>query len=305
MFKLPIKEIVINSSSVVNAYAAADVSHATPLAATAVVEGDTVVIDGFGQFLVPALVEDAADPAFGFITPAVDAVAGVFDITPPATVAIGEVWDLRLTFTQGPRVLSEIWSYGEKRTFQGGAIAAATAAGWVDAFVAAQTVNPEYFGEEQVLEFSNVADKLRVTFKPGYEGLGIRLARTVEANDTTGLDTTLVIATVAEPSEGVNLGKQIEAEVRNATFDNIDPYGIQLGGNAQGVDVRGKYTEIHWTSVAPMNGFEPHSMTGYGDANTETNHAPTEQSAYCNEVSVSADVIAILSKLTGFVDEVA
>lgn len=304
MFKLPIKEIVINSSSVVSAYAAADANHATPLAAAAVVEGDVVVIEGFGAFTVPALVEDAAPPAFGFITPAVDATPGVYDITPPANVVIGETWDLRLTFSQGPRVLSEIWSYGEKRTFQSQPLATADAAGWVDAMVAAQSVNPEYFGSEQVLSFANVGDKLRISFKPGYEGIGIKLARAVEAFNITGLESTLAIAVVTEPSEGVNLGKQIEAEVRNATYANIDPYGIQFGGNAQGVDVRGKYTEIHWIAAGPLNDFEPHAMTGYGDANTETAHGATEQSAYCNEVSVSADVIAILSKLTGYKNEV-
>ena len=112
------------------------------------------------------------------------------------------------------------------------------------------------------------------------------------------IDKNKVIATVTEPNEGVNLGKQIEAEVRNATYDNIDPYGIQSGGNSQGVDVRGTYTEVHWSSAAPLNEFEPHAMTGYGDANTETVHGATDQSVYCNEGTGMGDVIIALTALT-------
>jgi hypothetical protein len=294
MFKLPIKEIVINSASVVteilSAAAGADPGDA----------GNIIKIEGFGEFVVPVT------GTYGFKTVAVPAAVGVYDITPPAdtAVAAGENWDLRLTFTQGPRVLSEIWSYGEKRTFQSGELAAATGVAWVDAMVAAQVVNPEYFGTENVLAFTNAAGKLRISFKPGYEGIGIALARTVEAFDIVGKETNLVITTVTEPNEGINLGKQIEAEVQNATYNNIDPYGIQLGGNAKGVDVRGLYTEVHWKASAPLNGFEPHEMTGYGDANTETQHEGTDQSAYINEGSAASAIALVELLVTGGPDPV-
>jgi hypothetical protein len=50
------------------------------------------------------------------------------------------------------------------------------------------------------------------------------------------------------PSEGVGLGRHIEESVQNSTGENLDPYGSR-GGNDT-VDVRGKYTEITWSSAA-------------------------------------------------------
>jgi hypothetical protein len=49
-------------------------------------------------------------------------------------------------------------------------------------------------------------------------------------------------------SEGVGLGRHIEESVQNSTGENLDPYGSR-GGNDT-VDVRGKYTEITWSSAA-------------------------------------------------------
>jgi hypothetical protein len=60
--------------------------------------------------------------------------------------------------------------------------------------------------------------------------------------------------------------------VQNSTGENLDPYGSR-GGNDT-VDVRGKYTEITWSSAAGdvSQGWAPHEMLGYGDANTETRY---------------------------------
>lgn len=288
MFKLPIKEVIVNSDTVVTS----DGTLGTPAA------GDVITIEGFGAFVVPT----TTGAPFGHVTPTAPAVAGIFDITPPATATIvaGEVHNLHLTFDQAGRVLSDIWTYGEQRTFQSAPLATGDSLGWATAFVDGQTVNPEYFGMENVLSFSVAGtgpnEKLRVTFKPGYEGIGIRMARSIDAFNIVGIETTLDITTVTEASEGVNLGKQIEAEVRNATFDNIDPYGINFGGNTA-VDVRSTYTETHFVSGPHLNGFEPHGVTGYGDANTETNHAAVEMSVYTNDASVGADVLTALAAL--------
>jgi hypothetical protein len=53
---------------------------------------------------------------------------------------------------------------------------------------------------------------------------------------------------ITAPSEGVGLGRHIEESVQNSTGENLDPYGSR-GGNDT-VDVRGKYTEITWSSAA-------------------------------------------------------
>jgi hypothetical protein len=95
----------------------------------------------------------------------------------------------------------------------------------------------------------------------------------------------------------------IEAEVRNATFENIDPYGVAFGGNSS-VDVRGMYTEVHWVTTLDSNGWEPHAMLGFGDANTTTNYAPRQYSAFVNEASAAA-AITSLTKLASNTPNIA
>jgi hypothetical protein len=61
------------------------------------------------------------------------------------------------------------------------------------------------------------------------------------------------------------------------------------------VDVRGKYTEITWSSAAgdvSQDGL-PHEMLGYGDANTETRYGNVMFSAYMNEASAAAAIVII------------
>jgi hypothetical protein len=61
-------------------------------------------------------------------------------------------------------------------------------------------------------------------------------------------------------SEGVGLGRHIEESVQNSTGENLDG---SRGGNDT-VDVRGKYTEITWSSAAGdvSPGWAPHEMLG-------------------------------------------
>jgi hypothetical protein len=64
----------------------------------------------------------------------------------------------------------------------------------------------------------------------------------------TGVSQKYTWAITTAPSEGVGLGRHIEESVQNSTGENLDPYGSR-GGNDT-VDVRGKYTEITWSSAA-------------------------------------------------------
>jgi hypothetical protein len=61
----------------------------------------------------------------------------------------------------------------------------------------------------------------------------------------TGVSQKIHLAITTAPSEGVGLGRHIEESVQNSTGENL-PYG---SGNDT-VDVRGKYTEITWSSAA-------------------------------------------------------
>jgi len=300
MFNLGFKQIVINSTSVVNAYAAADVSFATPLAYAAVVEGDIVRIDGFGDFLVPAQTEGLTPAAgvplvgaFGTTTVSAAAALGVYTAV-IAGFDAAKKYDIKLK-VKNARDVAGIYTghSGDIWTFQTGAGASfglAAAAGQIAGF------------NDDLVKFSANGADLVITFQAGLEGMTLESLEVLEAAAETDMPITSIAITQA-PSYGVGLGKQIEEEVMNSTGANLDPYGVPVGGKNGPVDVRGTYTEIYWKSATPMNGFEPHAMTGYGDANTEATHVGTEQIAYLNEASVSAAVIQIMSRLTGLEDE--
>ena len=295
MFNLGFKQIVINSNSVVKAYTAADTSFATPVIGAAVVEGSIVKIDGFGSFVVPALVEDAAVPAFGTTTVSSPAAVGIYTAV-IAGFDSAKKYDIELK-AKNARDVAGIYTghSGDIWTFQTGAGASfglAAAAGQIAGF------------NDNLVKFSASGADLVITFQAGLEGMTLESLEVLESVAEVSMPITSIAITQA-PSYGVGLGKMIEEEVMNSTGANLDPYGFPVGGKDGPVDVRGTYTEVYWKSAAPMNGFEPHAMTGYGDANTETNHVGTEQIAYLNDASVSADVLAIMKKLTGFVNEVA
>jgi hypothetical protein len=134
-----------------------------------------------------------------------------------------------------------------------------------------------------------------VTFQAGYECLTLEAVEMRDAK--TEIPLVIATAITTAPSVGIGLGKQIEEEVQNATFDNLDPYGSK-GGN-ETVDVRGRYTEITWTCVAEDDdspGWAPHDMLGTGDANAQVAYAPRTFTAYVNEASAAA-TITLLNKL--------
>lgn len=302
MFNLGFKQIVINSNAVVNAYTAADTSFATPVTGAAVVAGSIVRIDGFGDFVVPALTELAGavapmavstESAFGTAT--LSSAAALGDYTAVlAAIDAAKSYVIKLK-VKNARDVAGIYTghSGDIWTFQ-----TQPAASWGLAGISSIIAG---FNDDKVVFTVSGAD-LGITFLAGYEGMTLESIEILESvSEAAVAVTSISIDTV--PSYGIGLGKMIEEEVMNATGANIDPYGIQTGGKDGSVDVRGTYTEVHWTSAINMNGFEPHAMTGYGDANTEANHVGTEQIAYLNDASVSADVKAILYKLTGWVNE--
>lgn len=270
MFNLGTKQVVINGAS-----------NVTKVQGSAGVPS-IVNIEGFGTFSVPSVAAAAARE--GAITVAAAAVKGVYTISITGYDDT-KTYDLVLG-VRSERVLSNIFSDGDVWTFQSkkgtGSAGASFAAGQIAGF------------NDQVIKFSGTANVV-ITFQTGYEGVVIETATLREV--ATEVSVPITIAITTQPSTGVGLGRQIEEEVQNATMDNLDPYGSK-GGN-ETVDVRGKYTEIHWTCVAEDDdspGWAPHAMTGYGDANTASLFAPRHFAVYANEASASA-AIAILSLL--------
>jgi hypothetical protein len=293
MFKLPIKQVVVNDDTLVTEVIAEANEFITPAPGDA---GNLISIEGYGSFLVPS------GTGSGWVTTSTAAVAGIYTITPPVTTfAIGQVWDLKIYFKQGPRILADVGMQGDSILLQSRPLAVATAAGWVDAFIATLDVNPAYLGDDLVLDFTDGGGFLIVNFREGYEGADIEIARTADALDIDSLWITCTLATTTSPEIGINTGKQIEAEVRLATLESLNPYGIYVIGNEPFVDIEGAYTETHWRSaIGDVNlGFAPHEMLGYGDVNSEATHMPSEYSVFTNEVTATAATALVALLLSG------
>ena len=280
MFKLPIKQVVINDDALVTEVVAPADDFIIPVAGDA---GNLISIEGYGSFLIPA-----AGSGEGWATEPTAPVLGEYTIAAPvATLEIGQIWDLKIYFKQGPRILADAGMQGDSVLLQSRPLATADDIGWVTAFIDALEVNPEYLGDDYILTITDGGAALNVTFKEGYEGVGIEIARSAEALNIDSLWITCVLTEVVAPEIGINTGKQIEAEVRLATYETTNPYGIYVCGNEPSVDINGAYTEQHWKgAIGTVNpDFAPHEMTGYGDVQTETVHMPTEYSVFTHDVT--------------------
>lgn len=137
------------------------------------------------------------------------------------------------------------------------------------------------------------------SMKAGYEGYSIYLI-TQEApagNNNESGDVADITGTVTAGKTGVGNGKQLEAEVQHGTHANLDPYGINVGGN-ETVDIKATYTTIDFFIPANLvsDSWEPHSMIGYGDANTEAEFADVAFTAYCKvgDADAAAALIATI-----------
>jgi len=266
--------------------------------------GTVITVPGFGVF-------DTAQrfPNGGkWKAVAVDAAVGEYTATPVAGQAIaGAYYNVKVYLKGAPRILSELFPGGGSDFDDAGSIfvfqtTKLTAVDTIgDALKAA--VIPGF--NDTIIDVSGSAgNAMKFKFQPGYEGVGIAKVSFTNADDQDNEETFILAASMTEdtiPSEGIGLGKQLETDVRNATYDNIDPYGIQFGGSSA-VDVRGKYTtyyfEMKGAGKGMGNDWEPHAMLGYGDANTETMYGPVKFIIYANEASVPSAAITILDKLT-------
>ena len=281
MFNLGIKQIIINSDAVVTEVLRT-LGGGTPTTGDA---GNSIVIEGYGTFIVPLVADIHAN---NFSQVAIPAALGIYDYAAPIPAAVGNIFDVRV-YIKSERTLGELWSYNtDFQTFQV-RTTAATAADFVDKLVAGQIAG----FNDKIMKFSDNGDNFKITFQPGYEGVEVFKVTVTEyaeaSSNVLSSEVPLVQNSIdTAPEVGTNTGKVLEAEVRNATFENIDPYGIAFGGNSA-VDVRALYTEYHWVTAEDHEaGWEPHEMLGYGDANTTNAYAPRQYSAFCNEASATA-----------------
>lgn len=273
MFNLGTKQVVINSSS-----------NVTEQPSAAGLPG-VITIAGFGSFTIPT--PASAATRGGKVSVAVSAVAGVYTITATTATPATKSYDLVLGL-RSSRMVSEIFTDGDVFTFQ----SVKGAANLGSAFAGGQIAG----FNDKILKFSGTTS-IVITFQPGYEGVVIEsVALRESAADDVDVPITSAVTTTA-PYEGHGLGRHIEEEVQNATFENLDPYGSKRGNET--VDVRGKYTEVYWLCIAEDDdspGWAPHHFLGYGDVNTDTVYGPRAFTAYVNEASGAA-AIALLNKL--------
>ena len=263
MFNLGYKQVIINSEDDVTDTGAAGIN-----------------IKGFGTFL-------PVNTADGESNAAEDAALGKYSVaepTVPAPPVNGDIWSIKFKVGAAEgndRTLSEMFSYGEILSMEVRITRGTLMASLVDV-------------DDSMAGIIAYASPTEVVFQPGYEGYALLSAEVIKVSDV--VDGTLsqpaltaenlVVTEVDAPSIGVGLGKLLEAEVRNATFDNIDPYGIQFGGSSA-VDVRGKYTTHIFSSKAPSTapGWARHDFTGYGDVNTHNVQEGAMFIVYVNEVT--------------------
>lgn len=279
MFKTGFKQIVLNSDPGIMGVTISDGAHvADPATTTGVFIPGFVTIGDEWSNMVNASATDGAA-----------AMAGVYTITLTAgDYTVGDVADLKVGVSaEAVRMFPDIFSYTEIKLLSA-KVADVTKVAEAIAAVAVKNQGDEYF-KSNVFEVTGTGNVLTITFKKGYEGIEVKQAQTVVAvtKIVAGLPNgavtvgAAVVATGTAASIGINTGKQIEAEVRNGFFENIDPYGVHFGGNDQGVDVRGLYKAYIFSTAKDQElGWEPHAGLGYGDANTETAYVARDYIVY-------------------------
>ena len=73
-----------------------------------------------------------------------------------------------------------------------------------------------------------------------------------------------------------------------ATFENIAPYAQQHGGNSQGVDVRGTYTQYYFTATDDSNpkaGWASHEYVDHSFVQADMPSQPRKYVIYANEAA--------------------
>jgi hypothetical protein len=219
-----------------------------------------------------------------------------FTVVAPAGIAAGDSVELRATFVTD-RYQSEMTSnyidQGRPIILTTPPLATVTAAAIRTALVAAWTA---YTGnltvEDPILEFTagtqNNVD-LRVTGKhASVRVTKVEIRRTKPGTASTPF-VELALASaggtvvLTDNSEGLNLGKHLEESVRMSTFANVNPYGVQVNGNSQSIDLRGSYTCLVIETPAPNAGFEPHRYIKHDGVNEGSNPQPVRFVIYINE----------------------
>lgn len=271
MFNLGYKEVIVNSDS--------------DITATGTVTAGTniLAVDG---------VCNLEDTELASITkvPSVPGVKGMAELAQHSVLTGAADGDIitatfRLKSVGNERISSNLYPYGETKSIIFKEQSSATEVGLAQAYLKlVEGNNWEDLGYTIAIESGSGIGQITALDE------GVSVVDLVLTKTETGEVVTTGI-TYTEGSIGVGLGSQLEAEVKNATFDNIDPYGVRFGGSGI-VDVRGKYTQ-YIISTSDANGWASHASTGYGLNAGDSNKEPRMLVLWVNEVSAGTSITDI------------
>ena len=250
MFTLSDKQRVMNTNSefVIRTAAGA------VAVAGAVASADRIFIEGFGQFNVSDIVDIKMARARAAVAENKD-----YTTVAPAGLAVGDTIQVKV------ELLSSRYDADIQNNYIGGstplvfstaALTAITPTAIAAAIAAAFTqYKLQFFNAAIPVDITIVgaaAGDITVVANPGYEFVTVdkvTIKRSVQGIANQPGVTLAVFSTTAVGSEGLGLGKYLEESVRMATWNNLNPYGVDTAGT--GVDIRGEYTEVYFVINMP------------------------------------------------------
>lgn len=287
MFSTGFRELIINSDASVSSAAGAD-SNTLDL---------TIIPLGiFNNDLLYG--NNIADPLAG-VPPnptqqvAVAAAAGIYTLTVPSVSAVaGEYFMVKVFTTYAGRLLAE--TYPERETFVYQIMADDTDFG---AQAALAVYDHPFFGNPITLGDGS-ATTATFTFQAGYEGVGIiaiTVQRYLATGKVSGAEAVYKVGSgIVEntaPSEGIGLGKLLEASVRAVVAENQEYAPNEFGSDRP--DVRGLYTTFTFEMTGNIEGWEEHEDTGRTILNQSNSSKRTRYILYVNEASAAASIVLI------------
>jgi hypothetical protein len=277
MFTTGFRELIINGNDGVLAVATGT-GVPTGIAPVAT---DWLKIDPLGYF-DPTLLAAAFTPQAS--APAVVGSVTVADAE--VDVDLGQTTHLKYYWSYAGRPLSEVYPERKTSIFQVQSLVGGT----LGVQGAAAVYDHPFF--DSPVELTNNGGALKATFKPGYEGYSV-IAVTFEQFDANGVslapEAKVALSAVVAGSEGIGLGKLLEASVKTAVAENL-PYAPNEFGSDM-PDVRGTYRTYAFDMPANPEGWAEHEDTGRSIVNQLNAGKPTRYILYVNEASAATAIL--------------
>jgi len=279
MFNLGYKEVLLNSDEGVT------------------LDGDVLKIKGYGAFdktkAAPITDKPSQPPAKS---------QKEFDTGTIPGLASGDSLSVVLTYKSMRNISSQARNYiedGKKIAFSTAPIVGTGASGEVTAADAATAIMTAYDAmfnrsgvEEQVIELYTTHPSpvyalkaMAVQTYAGFIEIDYMEVKVIQATKTRDVvPYRLTEGGVVKSASGHGQGKFLEESRRMGTFLNSAPYQAQIGGNSQGIDVRGTYRMVAFEiDLEDINGWESHEYVDHSYVNADTSSKSVRMVIYANE----------------------